>query len=127
MWRALALLLISFPAWADLEPGTWEITSRTEVEGVPEPKAITHMHCLKAEDTKDPSRIFGTSDAGCEFTEKNDTGSVMTFKVVCRMEPPVRGAGSVRYGPHSLNGDLEIRLENFVTRSQITGRRIGGC
>lgn len=127
MLRGLIFLLAAFPAWADLEPGYWEITARTEVEGVQDPKAFTHTHCLKAEDAKDPSGLFGASGTKCEFTDKTDTGSVMTFKVVCGMEPPVRGAGSVSYARESLNGNLEIRLENLVTRSHITGRRIGGC
>ena len=125
-WRWF-LLAIVFPAYAEVEPGNWEITARTEVQGVADPKAFTHMHCLTAEDARDPGRLFGNRGTSCEFSNRNDTGSVLTFEVACATQPPVRGSGSVRYARHSLEGDLELKLEGLVTRSRITGRRLGGC
>jgi hypothetical protein len=123
----LALGLGAMSAGADLEPGNWEITARTEVQGVPDPKSFTQQQCLSAEDTRDPGRIFGNRGTQCEFTRRDDTGSVLTFEVACGTQPPVRGSGSVRYSSQSLEGDLELRLEGFSTRSHITGRRLGGC
>ena len=124
---ALIVLLATFPAWADLEPGNWEITARTEIQGVQDPKAFTQTQCLTREDARDPGRIFGNRGTSCEFLNKNDNGSVMTFDVACATQPPLKGSGRVGYSAHSLEGDLELRLEGFSSRSHISGRRLGGC
>ena len=121
------LLAAALPAHADLEPGNWEITARTEVQGAAEPQSLTQTQCLKAEDARDPSRIFGSRGALCELINRHDTGSLVTFEVACGGQPPVRGAGSVRYTAVSLEGDFELNLDGFTTRSRITGRRMGGC
>ena len=123
----LLLLLAASTAWADLEPGNWEITARTEVQGVQDSKAFTQTQCLTREDAADPGRIFGSRGTSCEFLNKNDNGSVMTFDVACSTQPPLKGSGRVSYSPHSLQGDLELRLEGFSTRSHISGRRLGSC
>ena len=121
------LLLWAAPTWADLEPGNWEITARTEIQGVQDRNAFTQTQCLRREDAADPGRIFGSRGTSCEFLNKNDNGSVMTFDVACATQPPLKGSGRVSYTAHSLEGDLELRLEGFSTRSHISGRRLGGC
>jgi hypothetical protein len=121
------LLVAAFPAHADLEPGNWEITARTEAQDAAEPHSFTQAQCLTAEDARDPGRIFGKGGSGCEFLNRHDTGSLVTFEVACGTPPSVRGAGSVRYSPVSLEGDLELKIEGFTTRSRITGRRLGAC
>jgi hypothetical protein len=125
-WGFIVLLAAS-PAWADLEPGNWEITARTEVQGVQDPKPVTLSHCLSREQAADPASLFGNSGTSCEFLNKNDNGSVMTFDVACATQPPVKGSGRVSYSSQSLEGDLELKVEGFATRSHITGRRLGGC
>ena len=124
---SLAFLVIALPVHADLEPGQWEITARTEVQGAPDSKALTQQHCLTRETAGDPGTLFGGRDTGCEFVNKSDTGSIIRFEVVCATQPPVRGTGSVQYFPQSLEGDLDLKLEGVVVRSHISGRRLGGC
>lgn len=124
---ALLLLVAAVPAWADLEPGNWEITARTEIQGVKDPKAHTQMQCLTPEDAADPGRIFGSRGTSCEFLNKNDNGSVITFDVACATQPPLKGSGRVSYSAQSLEGDLELKLEGFSSRSHISGRRLGPC
>ena len=122
MKRFVLLFFIATPVHADLEPGRWEITARTDGS-----KAFTQQHCLTRETAGDPGTLFGSGDSGCEFVNKNDTGSIIRFEVVCATQPPVRGTGSVQYFPQSLEGDLELNLEGVVARSHISGRRLGGC
>jgi hypothetical protein len=126
--RAWALLLLHFalPARADLEPGSWEISASTHLKGG-EPVQMTQTHCLSAAQAADPSRLFGSAGAGCQFTKRSDTGSLFTFEVLCGSQPRMRGSGSVRYGRDSLNGELELTSEQFTARSRIAGRRLGGC
>lgn len=123
-----ALGLVMLPAHADIEPGNWEISASTTVQGIKEPVSMVQTRCLTTEEARDPSRLFGSSSgAKCQFTNRNDTGSVFTFEISCNAQPPLRGSGSVRYGRDALEGELELKTEQFVTRSRITGRRLGGC
>ena len=127
MKRWLLLLFVG-TAWADIDPGNWEITASTEVPGAQEPASFKQTRCLTPADARDPNRLFGSvPGAGCQFLTRSDTGSVFAFEIACDLPQPVRGAGSVRYGRESLDGEMEIRIEGFVTRSRITGRRIGAC
>lgn len=122
----LLLLAAASPAWADIEPGNWEISATGEVAGGKEPVNVVQTRCLTAEDARNPSRIFGSAP-GCEFTNRRDSGGVFTFDVSCSSQPPVRGSGSVRYGRDSMDGVLELKSEQFSARSRIAARRIGGC
>jgi hypothetical protein len=122
------LLLASAPALADITPGNWEISATTVLEGIGQPTSLTQTRCLTEEDARDPSRLFaGTPGGRCDFTSRNDTGSVFTFQLTCSTNPPVVGEGSVRYDAAKLEGDVELRLEGVKTQSRITGRRLGPC
>jgi hypothetical protein len=123
----LVLVAVAFPVHADLEAGEWEITARTALQGEPDGKAFTQQHCLTREQASDPGSLFGSRGTACEFLNKNDSGSNITFDVACATQPPVRGSGSVRYTAQTLEGDLELKLEGMVTRAHISGRRLGGC
>ena len=128
-WGFLFFIVIS-PAWADIDPGNWELSVATEVQGIKEPVSLVQTRCLTAEEAHDPSRLFGSSPAArCQFVNRSDTGSVFTFEIACGAppQPPISGSGKVRYSSDSLDGELELKAEHFVTRSRISGRRIGGC
>ena len=127
-WGFVPLVLVLLPVLpvrADIQPGSWEVTVRMQIEGMTEPQTITQIQCLTPEQAKDPGSLFGKSGPLCEFSNRNDTGSTLTFDVACSMQ--MRGKGSVRYTAQSLEGDLEIGFEGFSSRSRISGRRLGGC
>jgi hypothetical protein len=123
-----ALCMVTLAARADIEAGNWEIAATTTVQGINEPTSFMQTRCLTAEEARDPSRLFGPSaGARCQFTSRNDSGSVFSFEISCSGQPPFRGTGSVRYARESLEGELELKTDDFVTRSRIAGRRLGGC
>jgi len=124
----LVLLLASAPARADITAGNWEISASTVIEGMGQPTSLTQTRCLTEEDARDPGRLFaGTPGGRCDFTSRNDTGSVFSFQVSCGTNPPVVGEGSVRYDAATLEGDVELTMEGLKTHSHITGRRLGPC
>jgi hypothetical protein len=124
----LVLGIIMPLARADIEPGNWEIAATTTVQGIKEPTSFMQTRCFTAEEARDPGRLFGPSPgARCQFTNRNDTGSVFSFEISCSGQPPFRGSGSVRYARDSLEGELELKTDDFVTRSRIAGRRLGAC
>lgn len=120
--------LILLLALADIQPGNWEITATTEVQGIREPTTMVQTRCLTQEEARDPSRIFGASPgARCQFSERNDTGSVYTFRITCEGQGAIRGTGRVRYSGTSLDGELELKSDTLSAASRIAGRRLGAC
>ncbi|MEA3195160.1 MAG: hypothetical protein QOD26_3493 [Betaproteobacteria bacterium] len=118
-------------ARADIQEGNWEMTITTSVEGMPGGMGpITQARCLSGEDARDPTRLVGAG-AGCEFSNKRDTGSEITFDVVCSGQVPMNGSGAVRYTAQTVAGSLELAAnmgnQRIMTRSQLTGRRLGEC
>jgi len=97
-WVVLFVVVV-FPAWAGIEPGSWELSATTQMKGIREPTNRVRTRCLTSEDVE----------------------------IACDARRPMRGSGSVRYGRDSLEGELEIKGEQFAARSRITGRRIGEC
>ena len=133
MRRALLAGLIAFAgaAHADIEPGQWEMTVTTSVEGMPGGMApVTQTRCLTREDARDPTRLIGAG-AGCEFSNRRDSGAEITFNVACTGQVPMSGSGAVRYSAQNVDGTLELTAnlgnQSLLTRSRLTGRRLGDC
>ena len=131
--RILALFLVvaAGGAQADIQAGNWEMTVTTSVQGMPGGMApITQLRCITPEDAHDPSRLIGAG-AGCVFSNRRDTGSEISFDVACTGQVPMSGSGAVRYTAQNVEGTLELTAnmgdQRLVTRSQLTGRRLGEC
>jgi hypothetical protein len=125
-----ALLAAAAPAFADVEAGNWELTVTTAVDGMPGALApVTRARCITPEEARDPSRLTGGAE--CQFSNRRDSGSEITFDVSCGGPVPMRGSGSVRYLPQSIDGTLDISADaggqKIMTRSRIFGRRLGAC
>jgi hypothetical protein len=107
------------------------VTVTLSVEGAPPgvTAPVTQTRCLTADDARDPSRLVG--GAGCEFTNKRDSGSEISFDVACGGQLPMRGKGVVQYSAQNVSGTLELTAESggqkLATRSQLTARRLGDC
>lgn len=141
--QLIALFVSALPfaaSAADLSPGNWEITVTMRVPGVPQAFGpYSRMQCLQSGDTKDPGRVFGAlPGAGtCQFGNRNDTGSRYSFSVSCGGVIPMSGTGSVDYTAQSMRGELVLgaslpnpeggKGETVNTRSELSGRRTGGC
>ena len=126
----LAMIAASGPALADIEPGNWELTVTTAVDGMPGSLApVTRARCITLEEARDPSRLTGGAE--CEFSNRRDNGSEISFDVSCGGQVPMRGSGVVRYAPQSIDGTLAISADaggqKIMTRSRIAGRRLGAC
>ncbi len=135
MLRSLlaAAIFLPFAARADIDPGNWELSVTTQVEGLPGVIGpIVERRCFAPEDARDPGRVLGpAASAGCEFSDRNDTGSVFSFSIRCGGPAPMEGSGTVRYGRGTLESDISLRGsangQNFGTRARVSGRRLGAC
>ncbi len=128
----LAPLLAASPAaQADLQPGNWELTVSATLAGVGAMPAQTRTQCLRAEDARDPSRVFGGAGAGCTFSNQRDTGSDFSFDVSCTGAVPVSGSGRMHYSADTLDADMQLGGDangtKFSTSSHVSGHRLGPC
>jgi hypothetical protein len=132
----LIAALLAAPAHAvDVEPGNWELSATTQVPGSDKPMAIAPTtRCVTPEDAKDPARLLGQSGRQCEFSNRRDYGSTLSFDVACKGQVPMKGSGAVRYGRDNFEGNLDLTAEGvviggqaLVMKSRISGRRLGPC
>src|SRR4051794_1240259 len=116
---------------ADLEPGNWELSATTTVEGMPGTLGpVVQTRCFTDADARDPSRILGPqAGAACEFSNQRDTGTEVSFDISCGGSIPLRGNGKARYARDSLEADIalggNVAGQPFASRSRISGRRLG--
>jgi len=132
MHKFLLLLVTTSAVAADIQPGNWEMTVTLSVAGTPAGAIapVTQTRCLTQEDARDPSKLIGAG-AGCEFTNKRDTGSELSFDVACTGQVPMRGKGVVQYSAQNVSGTLDLTAEaqgqKLQTSSKLTARRLGDC
>ena len=135
MRALLATLLLVLPAaarGADPEPGNWELTVTTQMDGMAQPIGpLARTQCLAAADGQDPSRVLNPGSGSCEFTNRRESGGSFSFDVSCTGAFPMTGTGTVNYGTQSLSGELHLAAivsgKKVATNARISGRRLGPC
>ena len=126
----LLLALLGTAALADgVEPGNWQISVSTQIGGQDRPLSGAQTTCLTEADARDPSRVLGGTSGTCEFSNRNDDGSTFSFDVSCTGALPMKGKGTVRYTPDTMDGDLDLTDDKggFGMRTSVKGRRLGPC
>ncbi len=129
---AFALALVGAPALADIGEGNWEMEVTMEMPGMPAGgQPVKQSKCLRAEDGRDPAKLFGDPGGGCQFTDRSDTGSTYRFRIVCAGATKVEGTGEVNYSRDAMNGRIVLDMsqdgQNVQTRTTIRARRTGPC
>jgi hypothetical protein len=120
--------LLPVTAFADLQAGNWELAVTTMMTGSDKPAAVTQTRCIREEDARDPSRVLGSAQGTCEFTNKNDSGSTFSFDVSCTGALPMKGKGTVHYTSTTMDADLDLAAgQGFGMRTFMKGRRLGSC
>ena len=128
----LILALIASPARADIGEGNWEMEIVMQMPGAPAGgQSVKQNQCLRAEDAKDPSKLFGSPGAGCQFTDRKDTGSSYHFNIVCSGPTQVSGIGEMNYSHDKLDGQIVLNMvqgtQKVQTRTSIKAHRTGPC
>jgi hypothetical protein len=133
--RMLVLALLFAPVsavGADPEPGNWELTVITQMDGVAQPIGpIARTQCLTAADGQNPSRVLNPGSGSCEFSNRRESGGSFSFDVSCSGAFPMTGTGTVNYGTQSMSGELNLAAivsgKKVATNARISGRRLGPC
>ena len=125
-------VLIASAAQAGVEPGNWEVSLESPLRGNANGPAVK-QRCLTPEEANDPAKVLAEAHGSqqCQFSNLRDSGTEYKFDLECSGRIPVRGSGSVRYTPRTLDGEIDLVGETqglrLKTRSFVGGRLLGPC
>ncbi|MDZ7852351.1 MAG: DUF3617 family protein [Halomonas sp.] len=135
----LAGLLLALPLSAvaespNIEPGQWEFTSITSVQGdMPIPdQTETHQECIAQGDIDDEEFSF-IEEEGCELLEHNVTVDGMDYRMVCQAEGGEADiVGQMEFLGDTTEGRVEVTVQSpqmgeMNMTTTMKGRRIGDC
>lgn len=126
----LSLLLCVEVAWArvNLNPGKWEVTTKTKVTGMDvDMPPITHTQCLTEADLVPQSK---EASKECQVSEIHQHGNTVSWEIICSGQGgQMVGTGKINYQGDSLYGtmDMNITGAGIQVKNFITGHRIGDC
>ncbi|MDW7748502.1 DUF3617 domain-containing protein [Halomonas sp.] len=135
----LAGLLLALPLAAvaespNIEPGQWEFTSTTSVQGdLPIPdQTETYQECIAQGDIDDEEFSFIEEEEGCELLEHEVTVDGLDYRMVCRAEGGEADiVGRMDFLGERVEGNVDILVDSPVGEMNMTttmeGRRIGDC
>lgn len=125
----ISLVIVSFGtafAGPNLNPGKWEITTKTEMTGMP-PQSVTHEQCITS---KDLVPMSGDANQECQVEDIQTNGNTVSWKLTCGGQGGgMTGTGQVTYKGDSMTGTMDMTIEPYGTqvKNTLSGRRIGDC
>lgn len=130
----LSLPLAALAEAPNLEPGEWEFTSTTKVEGdfpIPD-ETDTHRECLTQEAIEEANSAFVQEAEGCEFLEHDGNSERMIYRMACQGEGgEATVEGEMRYFTDRLEGDMRVEtttpMGDMVMQTTMQGERLGDC
>lgn len=127
----LSIIAVIFSTSALSVPGEyWEITSSTEMEGMPfAMPASTQKVCIAKGGERDPNKMNGDKD--CQVTDSKTVGNKFTWKMRCDHKGDVMtGSGEQTMTANGYQAKMQFSGKsdgqpiNMTTK--MTGKRIGG-
>ncbi len=125
--------LVSFTSLAvvalaglQMNPGKWEITTQTEMAGMP-PQTMTHTQCITSDDLVPMS---GDANVECQVTDVQVNGNTVSWKMSCGGQGGgMSGTGQVVYEGNRMQGVMQMTITGYGTqvKNTLIGRRIGAC
>jgi len=115
-------------AGPNVKPGKWEITTKTEMTGMPMTiPPVTHTQCLKEGNLVPQSE---EANQECKVSDVKVSGDTVSWKLVCsgkngRME----GTGKTTYSGETMEGEMRMVIQGagVEVKNKISGKRIGEC
>ena len=116
-------------AGPNINPGQWEFTTKTEMQGAAAMQVPpeTHTQCITKDDLVPMSQ--GASQQ-CKIRDVVSRGDTTSWKISCGGQGgQMEGTGKVTYNGNSMTGTMQMVIagSNMTVTNRITGRRIGEC
>jgi Protein of unknown function (DUF3617) len=120
--------LLSFPAWADMKPGMYQI-SAASAGAQPQSQA----QCMSPEDAKDPiTPLLTGGDPGCTFSNKAASATHFTSDFACNSQgQQFSGHADFAMTPDSFQGTVTAQVTSpqgpQTVTTTMSGKRTGDC
>ena len=118
-------------SWADFKEGLWEITTQTEVTGMPYAMPpTTFRQCITK---SDPVPQTKDKNYECKTVNQKISGNSVTYTVECRgREGVMKTAGKTTYTDQSMTGESKttFTMQGQPAMQMINktkGKYIGNC
>ena len=115
----------------NVTPGKWEVTTTTEMVGVPGMAGmvppVTHTQCLTKGELVPQSE---QSSKECKMSDIKVDGDSVSWKMSCSGQSgEMEGTGTVTYKGDSMTGTMNMVLKGagMQIKNTISGKRIGAC
>lgn len=122
---SLVLLAVT-PAGAAEQGILWETSSQMEIAGSPmKMPPIKGEYCAKEAWVQPPESTDQTTK--CKNTSFNNTGTKVTWQMVCE-NPPMTADGEITFnGSDSYTGIIKMVAEGMDMTVNLAGKKIGIC
>ncbi len=125
------LILPAAGAWAQFKDGQWEITTRVEMQGMPQqmPPA-TFSQCITK---NDPVPQNADKNYDCKTTHQKVSGNTVTYTLECQgPEGTMTTTGKNTYTGNTMEGSATTRFKmkggpEMQMKSKMTGKYLGPC
>ena len=121
-------LSTAFAAGPNMNPGKWEITTQTEMTGMPMSiPPVTHTQCITGDELVPQSQ---DANSECVVSDMEIKGDTVSWKIVCSgANGGMEGTGTVTYSGDTMEGtmDMVIQGAGMHVINKISGKRIGDC
>ena len=126
---AAILVVSTAAAGPNINPGLWEFTTETQMQGAGNMQvpSETHTQCLTSDDLVPMSQ---NASQECQISNVVTSGDTITWKIVCGGQGgQMEGTGEVTYRGNTMEGSMAMAISgtNMQLNNTITGRRIGPC
>ena len=119
----------------NMKEGLWEITTKTEMAGMPGGmKPMVVKQCMTKKDLADPRRTApgaDQKDQRCQVTDYKTQGNTATWNIACKGEGAMTGSGSVTHSGTSYTGVSKMKMKHGGQEQTMTmhysGKHIGEC
>ena len=133
-WLIAALAMImsmTTLAAAEMQPGEWEMSMKTEMPGMPFPiPAMKYKMCLTDEKMV-PQQQDSKQD--CKMIENKVVGNTVSWVMECRDGQTVtRSDGKITYQRESMEGTIHATIDSkqdgsMEMNQKLSGKRLGPC
>ena len=116
-----------------MKEGLWEITSKTEMPGMPfAMPATTFKQCITKKDLVPQGK--NTSQQSCKMIDNKISGNTVTWTMICDQGgTSSKSTGKISYNGTTFSGEMKMQTSNpraggmMDITTTMTGKRISDC
>jgi hypothetical protein len=110
-----------------IREGYWEVTSQTEMPGMPmKIPATTIKHCYTKEDVKDQKKVIA-KDKNCTLTDYKVAGNKVIWAMKCTGQSAGTFNGETIFSGDAYTSTMKMKTQGQNMTVKVKGKRIGEC